>query len=455
MASEELAAFEWKQYPDTSDFLNQQIDSFFNQSPLLRKFSNDINSKTGTRLIDWVDHFELHDSEELVATLNGLEYELSTESNFKLFQHPAAHFPAIQMSSKKIESLFLIVDSVDEFLAIYDPNISLLIEGTVGASIRQRLVFQENNFALHVIERHGAPIDAVSEFTQIDLKKLLLHTDAFRLRQREFSDTDVGFAHAEKLIKSAIADLGVDRTCDLFFSAERDYWQQRNEVATIQKSRQDSMGLGWANHDHHTYRSSRQHFQQLISIFELLGFKLRERFYAGKAAGWGAQVLEHHSTGIVIFADVDLSPEEVSQDFAHEPLPELSQLGTVGLWCRLHGEAFLQAGMHHLECLFDFNAAREQLAAEHSVKTMKPFTDLPHLKQAFTTGEIWPVKESRIQSLLDETLITEEEAGKFRTQGAIGSHLEILQREAGFKGFNQSGINDIILETNPLRSQNG
>jgi len=453
MPSEEVAAFDWKQYPDTADFLNQQLDCFFTQSPLLRKFTDDLKSKTGTRLIDWVDHLELCGSEELEATLIGLGYELSPEPTIKLYQHPAAHFPAIQLNSDKTESIFLIVDSVVDFLSVHEYTPSLLIEGAVGSSIRQRLAFLENDFSLQVIERHGAPIDGVSELPQIESQKLLQHTDAFRLRQRDFSDEALGFTHTENLIKSAIADLGVDRTCDLFFAAERDYWQQRNEVARIQKSRQDSMGLGWANHDHHTYRSSRQHFRRLISIFELLGFDLRERFYAGQEAGWGAQVLEHHSTGVVIFADVDLSPEEVSQDFAHEPLCELSQLGTVGLWCQLHGEAFLQAGMHHLECLFDFDAAREQLAAEHSVKTMKPFTDLPHLKQAFTTGEIWPVKESRIQFLLDKDLITAEEADKFRTQGAIGSHLEILQREAGFKGFNQSGINDIILETNPLRMQ--
>ena len=63
------------------------------------------------------------------------------------------------------------------------------------------------------------------------------------------------------------------------------------------------------------------------------------------------------------------------------------------------------------------------------------------------------VKEERLQSLLKDGLITAEEADKFRTKGAIGSHLEILQREEGFKGFNQTGINDIILETNPLKMQ--
>jgi hypothetical protein len=451
MTRQQLATFDWKRYPETAAFLNERIDAFCAQSPRIKQFAQDFQTKTGTRLIDWVDHFELHWSDELEQTLISLGYEVASGVKFKLFQHPAAHFPAIQASSGESESLYVRVDSVVDFLAVHQCALELPIKGAPGAAVRQRVAFHEDGVELNVIERHVVRIDAVKKQPDPDLKDLLYHAQAFHLRKRDFAGDVDGFEHAESMIRVAIEDLGVDRTCDLFFAAERAYWQQRNAVARIQKARQDLLGVGWANHDHHTYRSSRKHFWRLISLLELLGFQLRERFYAGKEAGWGAQVLEHPTTGVVIFADVDLSPEEVSQDFAHEPLTELNELGTVGLWCRLHGEAFLQAGMHHLECLFDFDAARDQLADENDVKTMKPFTDLPHLRQAFTAGEIWPVKESRIQSLLDDGLITDEEADKFRTKGAIGSHLEILQREEGFKGFNQSGINDIILETNPLK----
>ena len=44
--------------------------------------------------------------------------------------------------------------------------------------------------------------------------------------------------------------------------------------------------LGWANHDHHTFRSSRKHFPTLITILETLGFVPRERFHAGSEARW-------------------------------------------------------------------------------------------------------------------------------------------------------------------------
>ena len=124
-------------------------------------------------------------------------------------------------------------------------------------------------------------------------------------------------------------------------------------------------------------------FADLIEFLLRFGFQKRERYYAGAEAGWGAQILEHFTTGITVFADVDLMPEETGIDFSIERLPEAPRLSTVGLWCGLHGDSFLQAGMHHLEARFDFSLLREQLAAE-GVTTMKPFSDFVFLKQAFT-----------------------------------------------------------------------
>ncbi len=68
---------------------------------------------------------------------------------------------------------------------------------------------------------------------------------------------------------------------------------------------------------------------------------------------------------------------------------------------------------------------------------MKPFTNFPYLRQAFTEGERWPVSESRIASALAAGLITAEQAQTFPHPGAVGSHLENLERNEGFKGFNQ------------------
>jgi hypothetical protein len=108
--------------------------------------------------------------------------------------------------------------------------------------------------------------------------------------------------------------------------------------------------------------------------------------------------------------------------------------------------------MHHLEAQFDFESLREQLEREDGVKTMKPFTNFTYLRQAFTEGERWQVSEKRITAALQAGYITQQQAQQFKEQGAIGSHLENLERNEGFKGFNQTGVSEIIAATDPRKN---
>lgn len=107
--------------------------------------------------------------------------------------------------------------------------------------------------------------------------------------------------------------------------------------------------------------------------------------------------------------------------------------------------------MHHLEAQFDFDLTRDGLDRESQIQTMKPFSDFPFLRQAFTRGEIWPVRPERIEAAQAAGWITPAEADKFRLEGALGSHLEILQRKEGFKGFNQQAVSAILSDTDPRK----
>ncbi len=274
--------------------------------------------------------------------------------------------------------------------------------------------------------------------------------ERWEARRREFDDDEEGIASTEATLRQVIELAGsTDLACHLVFEVERDYWQSRNRAARVQKARQDRLGLGWANHDHHTFRCSRRFFPRIIAMFETLGFKLRERFHAGADAGWGAQVLEHPITGVVIFADLDLAPEEAETDFAHQPLADLPRPRTVGLWVGLHGESILEAGMHHLEAQFDFEGLRQGLKDEGNIDTMKPFSDFPFLRQAFTAGERWSVDRRRADNLLASGWIDADQHARFLREGTIGSHLENLQRREGYKGFNQQAVSAIITATDP------
>ena len=56
-------------------------------------------------------------------------------------------------------------------------------------------------------------------------------------------------------------------------------------------------------------------YTDLITFLLRFGFQKRERYYAGAEAGWGAQIPRALTTGITVFADVDLMPQETVIDF--------------------------------------------------------------------------------------------------------------------------------------------
>jgi len=434
--------------PAAAALVEQMVAAFCRRSPDAARLAEMLRQDTGTRLVDWVDHLAIPAGPPWETRLQQAGYEAGDECGERIWRQPRAALPAVIVDGGPQWRLAVKVDSVADFLAAAALDDDVRIEGEPYEQLRKARVGNSAGNELWVVERHGYRGSQRQEAPSGKIRCALEYQEAFRRRRRVFDDEEEGFAHALRWIRAAAANLGAAWAADLFFAAERQYWTGRNRAAQLQKARQDALGLGWGNHDHHTYRSSRGRFARLIALFEELGLVCRERFYAGREAGWGAQVMEQPESGVVVFADVDLTAAELDGDFAHQGLAPHDHFGTVGLWCQLHGEALLQPGMHHLECRFDFQAAREQFE-RLGVRVMKPFTELPYLKQAFTEGELWPVDARRLDAALAAGAIDAAAAEQFRRRGALGSHLEILQRDEGYKGFNQAGVNDIIRATDP------
>jgi hypothetical protein len=442
-------SFQWSPQPAAFSFIRLLAGDFLAACPEAAAFSDRMRKETGTRFIDWIDHIRVNARDPKTSQLEDAGYHpRSHTASYTVFVNDSGVFPPILVWDGVTE-IGIKVESVVDFLAANQLQREVL--GSPRAALRTCRIYGGQAYAMTIVERHGTRGFDADDAEPEHLVQRLLHMEKFRTRRRDFEKDEEGFEAANQRIDDAIKDLGRHLTCDLWFAAERKYWMRRNYAARVQKARQDRLGLGWANHDHHTYRSSRKNFKLLVSTWEKLGLHCRERFYAGREAGWGAQVMEQPVTGIIAFNDVDLAPDELMGDFSHEGLQETGQLGTVGLWCGLHGDSFLQSGMHHLEAMFDFDSLATQLAEEAGVKTMKPFSDFSYLRQAFTEGERWEVNPKRIERLLNSGLITGEQAEQFRTKGAIGSHLENLERNDGFKGFNQEGVNAIITATDPRK----
>ena len=449
-------SFDWPLCYEAEHLIANYLNDFLSRNAWARELAGRMRDETGTEFFEWIDHMVVTSQHaDALQAAGFVEEDVEAPAGTTVLWHPRAMMPRVLLCATigrkaEVSDVALRVESVTDFVAAHD--LGAAIEGAFGARLRRAAARDEPGATLHVVERLGYRGYVVGEPTSEFVRNVLRARELWRMRRRDFPEDRIGVARAFESLEAVLALVDRDAASELFFAEERVFWERRNRAAQIQKRRQDRLGLGWGNHDHHTFRSSREHFADLMRFLARLGFHKRERYYAGAEAGWGAQILEQPVTGIVVFADVDLMPDETQIDFSSQRLPSAPQLRTVGLWCGLHGDSFLQAGMHHLEARFDFARLRDQLA-EQGVNTMKPFSDFDFLRQAFTEGERWRVRPDRVARLRERNLITKEQAELFLRDGAIGSHLENLQRKGGFKGFNQKSVSVIIAATDPRKLQ--
>ncbi|HEY7049569.1 MAG TPA: hypothetical protein VH373_20300 [Jatrophihabitantaceae bacterium] len=431
------ADFDWTLHPDAEALVDRIVADAMAKSPRFACFAAELGPRTSSRIQDWLD---VVGGPVLADELRQVGYVEQSG----LWRHPGAQLPAVLITEG-----YRIDVRVDDAAAFAHAQRSTqAVQGSPRSGYRRAVVLDENDVELGGVERRSwsagiapqqfSPVQAVNA---AEAERLLAE------RPRALAGAN-GVEAQIPFARKAVGLVGPDLAAAYFLEIEREYWQRSNTAGTIQHARQDRLGLGWGNNDHHTFRSSRPAFNGLIRFLQALGFGLRERFYAGDEAGWGAQVLEHPGSGGVIFADVDLSPDEVELDFAQVQLAEGSSFGTVGMWCALHGESLLAAGMHHLEGQFDFDGLRYQLA-ERGLASMNPFSDFPHLRQAFTEAELWTVPRDRLTPLVAAGHLDPERADELATVGGAGSHLENLARRGGFKGFNQHNVSVTMKATHP------
>ncbi|MCF6159619.1 MAG: hypothetical protein E3K32_13855 [wastewater metagenome] len=448
--------FDWKLYPQTEDFLFQQIGIFLENNQFASSLSSRIEQETSTRFFDWIDHIVLPHTVISKKTLEGFGYREAGYNNtkssedIKVFFHQGAIFFPVLITEKICTEIALKPERLDHFIQTFGKGIT--IHGTLYGPYRKAIISPQNDYILSAVERRGYRGFLIPEKND-DVQEYRQALELFLCRRRFFKDSAAGLDAMQKLVENICTCLPVERTADAFLRAERMYWERKNWAGQIQKARQDRLGLGWGNHDHHTYRTSRKNFSRLIQVFETLGFVCREQFFAGEEAGWGAQVMEHPHNNAVLFADVDLLKEEKGRDFSHTELSPLPHHGTVGLWVELHGESILQSGLHHLAVRFDFEKLRTDLK-KLNITMMNPFSYFEFLKQAFSEAELWNVGQERLHELFEKNSITKAQYEAFLKngmKGIIGSHLENIQRNQGFKGFNQRSVSAIIKATDPRK----
>jgi hypothetical protein len=434
---------EWTPQPDAEATFREWLSASLAENAAAGSLEKALLDGAAIRLRDLVDHVVFSDQ----RTLDTIEPAGWAQAEPGVWRNPTGLFPPFVAGNDRI--VWLRIEAVEQFVSAHALDVA--IEGEPLAPLRRAMAFPAPGTSLGVLERNGSPDFTVGEDDPAERLSARVMLQQFRARRRQFDTVEQGLAHTEQLVDNAIAALGSrHRACALWLLAEREYWQSRCHAARVQKARQDAVGVGWANIDHHTYDSSRAYYQHAIAIFEKLGYELREMLYAGDMAGWGSQVLEQPVIGSTIFADVDLAPHEVDLDFAHEPLPPLERHRRAGILCALHGESILEQGLNHVACFYDQQLLREQMGGL-GIRMMPPFSDMPHLYQELTHGDWAPVDPERVDRLEAAGHLPAEEAERIRTEGAIVTHLENIERNDGYKGFNKPGIDGVLQKLDPRR----
>lgn len=416
------------------------LDRLLSSSAEARSFAARLHDGAAVRLRDVVDHVVLSFPDELAA-LEAVGWRPAGDGVWK---NAEGMFPPVLIGEQT--GLWIRVESIDEFVAAN--GVTGAVEGAPFAPLRRVAVSSAGPVAFGAVERNGFPGFDVIEPETGQLREARVSLQRFRSRRREFDSVDRGLDYTEALVDGVVAAIGPHWACDLWLKAEREYWMRRCRAGAVQWERQRAVGIGWANVDHHTYDGSREHFRRTICILEKLGYELREMLYAGELAGWGSQVLEQPVIGSTIFADVDLAPEELTVDFAHSDLPALPRHRRAGVLSALLGESILEAGINHIAGLYDQREFRRQIHALR-ISTMEPFTDFQHLYQELTEGDWVAVDPLRVDRLERGGHIEAVEAEALRLNGTILSHLENIERNDAYKGFNRDGIDAVLRKLDP------
>ena len=432
----------WTVQPQAETFLQGWLADALARVPEAARYAEALKIGTGVRLRDIIDHLTGDDALVAAAKTAGWRAEAGAHENRDGF------FPGIIRSTGETRIGFR-VESVDRFLAA--TGISADVAGPAFGPLRMATVFRGDGIAFVAVERNGATGYTIEPVSEASIRATRLHLQVFRTRRRRFDTVEQGLVHTEALVDAAVASIGQHRACDIWLRAERDYWMTRCPAGARQKARQDAHGIGWSNIDHHTYDGSRQHFAGTVHILEKLGYELREMLYAGALAGWGSQILEQPALRSTIFADVDLAPHEIAIDFAHDVLPPLDKHRRAGIISVMHGESILEGGLNHVAGMYD-NVAMRAVQAQGGQAMMAPFSDFTFLYQELTEGDWAAVEPSRLDVLEAGGHLTPAEAEDFRLNGAIAAHLENLERNDGFKGFNMPGIDGVLRTIDPRRN---
>ena len=361
---------EWLYHPQAEDWITLQVEQFIAAMPPARALQAELAS-SNTRLVDWLDHLVLADSDQASSQLVDLGFEpeqVSAEARDTVYHHPGALCSRVVLRAEtgaepgSVVAVAIHVEDINEFLETH--QVTADVTGSPFSPYRWARVWQQDEHEFLAVERRGHQGFIALDMPPDYILRYLHAFDQWVARPRQFDDMRSGMAQTLDQTRMLVSEMGANMAAWVALAAECTYWRRRSRTKQ-QRARKDKLGLGWTNQNHYTFRSTRETFGALVQILETLGFRSHERFHAEAEVGWGARVMEQPACRMAVFVDLDLQEQ-----------------GENKLWCSLHGESTLIAGLYHFIGRFDLPETIRQV--EWDVRIRNPFANL---SQVFPQAE--------------------------------------------------------------------
>jgi hypothetical protein len=92
--------FDWRPQPRAAAFVFETLRRFCRACRAARDLAERLHQQTGTRLLDWVDHFAVPSEPGLEARLTKLGFVATARGPCRVWEHPNGLFPAVETRPK-------------------------------------------------------------------------------------------------------------------------------------------------------------------------------------------------------------------------------------------------------------------------------------------------------------------------------------------------------------------
>ncbi|MEI8383401.1 MAG: hypothetical protein WCJ09_25010, partial [Planctomycetota bacterium] len=139
-----LTEFTWTPQPATAQLIQRLLNESLAGCSFAAELSQRMLNETGTRLVDWLDHFGLPDDDPVLLELSDVGYiRADRASGTVVWEHHQGLFPRIRVHDGVSRQLAIKVESVVDFLGAHGLT-GIVVEGPPLASLREATVAREN-----------------------------------------------------------------------------------------------------------------------------------------------------------------------------------------------------------------------------------------------------------------------------------------------------------------------